>query len=188
MSHTAIRTLQPSDRAELLKILDNTSFLQAQEQILLYLEAHRQRRLLGYFAEGKLQAFCGIYFFPQRPWASIPFLQVSGELGTAQRLSALLTIVDQAFAQIEEQKNIRIFMANEMKNRSGHLNAKLHPLAKKLPRLHQYVFISEGFVKAGERPNFDYQWNLMGQKVCAVDVGFVSATRKSPYDELLERK
>lgn len=182
MSTAIVRTLIPTDQRKLVEMLDQTSFLQAPQQILRYLNADSQRQLMGYFLNGELQAFCGLYFFSNRPWASIPFLQVKTQLITTQRVSALLTLVDQAFAEIEKRKISRIFMANELKSRDGHLNAKLYPLAKKLPRLHQYVFISEGFVKAGERPSYEYQWSLMGQKLCAVDVGFVSASRKNLHE------
>lgn len=175
----SIRILTAQDQSLLANIFDNYSVLQSLEQLNQYLTADPQRQLIGFFADGELQAFCGLYFFEKLPWGSIPFLQVNRQMSTAQRLQALIQIVDEAFLIFEARGIVRIFMANEMKKREGHLNAKLHPLAKKIPRLQKYVFISEGFVKAGEKPYFSYQWQLLGQQPALVDVGFASATRKN---------
>jgi hypothetical protein len=163
-------------------------FIQSQEDTIFNREAIEdylrasdtvQRNVAGVFEGEKLLGIAGLYYFSDLPWASIVFLMSDKTCGLALRMAGILNLVDFCFSQIEDRGCVRIFMANEMQTREKHINSRLIPLAKKLERLQNYEFISEGFLPVGQNPEFDYQWQLIGRRLPAIDIGFVSATRRT---------
>lgn len=178
------RALHAGDRAAVRRLMDAGSSAARgplNQKLLAYLEDHSDSRALyGIFCEGRLNAVAAVYFMPELPWASLVYLKTDSGLPAGERMNTLCGLVDFSFWQMEKRGCVRVFMANEMKQRGPFHNAKLYPLVRRLPRLQRYSFISEGFVSAGTRPAFPYQWQLMGAELSAVDLGFVSATRKRP--------
>ncbi len=132
--------------------------------------------LIGAFSDETLIAVSAMAFAENRPWGSLIYLKIDQRVPTAFRLSVLRQIVDHSFELAEEKNCIRIYMANRLQRRGKFLNARLFPLVKNIERLQKYSFISESVVPANTKPQFEYEWQLMGVQTWPEELGIVSAT------------
>lgn len=138
--------------------------------------SQKNKIILGAFVNQKI---CGLIYFifaEKRPWGSILYMKTKAPEPQIQ-LPVLTLLVDRCFQLAEENNCVRVYMVNNLKKRGNYDNARLYPLAKKIPRLKNYIFISESIVTADSRPDYFYEWQMMGFQTFDHDLGIVSATR-----------
>lgn len=130
------------------------------------------------FVNQKLEAVLALAFAENRPWGSVIYLKINKSLETRVRLKVLREIVDRAFSQAEEKNCVRLYMVNRLQRRGNFMNARLYPLVKNIERLQKYSFITENIIPAHTKPQYEYEWQLLGYQTWSEDLGIVSATLK----------
>lgn len=174
------RKLDLSHQTPVIQLAENETETKALSQICeSFLAASDEKKaVFGAYKNSNLIGLAVLVFAKRRPWGSLLYMKISSTQSTTDRLGALTGLVDLCFERAENAGCVRIFMINDLQRRGSFLNAKLYPLVKKIPRLQKYTFITESIIPAGEKPNYTYEWQMMGYRTLDQDVGVVSATRK----------
>ena len=174
-----IKKLQAEHSSQILNLAENEEEKSKLSQLTKWLNKESELyHIYGLFEESKLVGLSSIAFAQFRPWWSLIYLKISSGLTTNKRVAGLLKIVDYSFVYAESRGCVRVYMVNRLKKRGEFLNAQLIPLAKKIERLKNYYYISESIINAGEIPEFEYEWQLLGFETSKEEIGLVSGTRK----------
>lgn len=175
-SELIVRAYSPSDTDAIFSLCDNENENKTISKIINS-KFENDKVILACFLENKLVGFSTLIFASCRPWGSLVYLKINTKLKITQRIKILNQLIKSSFECAEEKKCVRVYMVNKLQKRESFLNARLYPVVKKIEILRNYSYITEVVIRAGQKPNFDYEWQLISNEAPLEDIGIVSATR-----------